>query len=277
MIRFSIITVCLNAGEDLIATVTDTLRQTYENFEIIVKDGFSTDGSVEKLPADDRIRLVQKKDTGIYDAMNQAVLEATGDYLIFMNAGDWFYDNRVLADIASIIESTRAPLYYGRCFDRQTGQVRVYPSRFTRMSCYRTMICHQATVYRADIFAEHPYDLSYRILADRELLWYLVCGKGVSPVYIDRVIANYQGAGESASEKHKARNAADQQRLMDTYMPKWEQRKYALLMALTFQKARVKLSQSPKYSGAYYQTIRRLYTWKDALSGKKNRKKENNP
>ena len=88
MIRFSIITVCLNAGEDLIATVTDTLCQTYENFEIVVKDGFSTDGSVEKLPADDRIRLVRKKDTGIYDAMNQAVREATGDYLIFMNA--WF-------------------------------------------------------------------------------------------------------------------------------------------------------------------------------------------
>ena len=54
-------------------TITYTLCQTYENFEIIVKDGFSTDGSVEKLPADDRIRLVRKKDTGIYDAMNQAV------------------------------------------------------------------------------------------------------------------------------------------------------------------------------------------------------------
>ena len=64
---------------------------------------------------------------------------------------------------------------------------------------------------------------------------------------------------------------------MDTYMAKWEQRKYALAMALTFQKARVKLSQSPKYSGVYYRTIRRLYTWKEALSGKKNRKKENNP
>ena len=265
MIRFSIITVCLNAGEDLIATVSDTLLQTYENFEIIVKDGFSTDGSVEKIPSDERIHLVQKRDTGIYDAMNQAVQEATGDYLIFMNAGDWLYDNRVLADIAPTIERTRAPLYYGSCFDRQTGQVRAYPKRFTRMSCYRTMICHQATVYRADIFAEHPYDLSYKILADREMLWYLVCGKNVTPVYLDRVIANYQGAGESASEKHKARNAADQQRLMDTYMPKWEQRKYAILMALTFQKLRVKLSKDPKYSGTYYAVVRKLYHWKERI------------
>lgn len=189
---------------------------------------------------------MRKKDTGIYDAMNQAVQEATGDYLIFMNAGDWFYDNRVLADVASIIESTRAPLYYGSCFDRQTGQVRAYPKHFTRMSCYRTMICHQATVYRADIFAEHPYDLSYRILADRELLWYLVCGKGVSPVYIDRVIANYQGAGESASEKHKARNAADQQRLWISICPNGKRGNTALAVALSFQKARGKLSFDPK-------------------------------
>ena len=277
MIRFSVITVCLNAGQDLPDTVADTLRQTYENFEIIVKDGFSTDGSVEKLPADDRIHLVRKQDTGIYDAMNQAVAEATGDYLIFMNAGDRFYDDRVLADVAAAIEDTRAPLYYGSCFDRQTGQVRAYPRHFTRMSCYRTMICHQATIYRADIFTEHPYDVSYKILADREMLWYLVCGKNVTPVYLDRVIANYQGAGESASEKHKARNAADQQRLMDTYMPKWEQRKYALLMALTFRKLRVALSRSPKFSGAYYGVVRRLYTWKETLFGKKNRKKEKNP
>ena len=277
MIRFSVITVCLNAGQDLPDTVADTLRQTYENFEIIVKDGFSTDGSVEKLPADDRIRLVRKRDTGIYDAMNQAVAEATGDYLIFMNAGDRFYDDRVLADVAAAIEGTRAPLYYGSCFDRQTGQVRAYPRHFTRMSCYRTMICHQATIYRADIFAEHPYDVSYKILADREMLWYLVCGKNVTPVYLDRVIANYQGAGESASEKHKVRNAADQQRLMDTYMPKWEQRKYALLMALTFRKLRVALSRSPKFSGVYYGVVRRLYTWKETLFGKKNRKKEKNP
>ncbi len=265
MIRFSIITVCLNAGEDLIATVTDTLLQTYENFEIIVKDGFSTDGSVEKLPADDRIHLVQKKDAGIYDAMNQAVQEANGDYLIFMNAGDWFYDHGTLAAIAPVMESTRAPLYYGSCFDRQTGQIRAYPRQFTRMSSYRTMICHQASVYRADIFAEHPYDLSYKILADREMLWYLVCGKNVTPVYLDRVIANYQGAGESASEKHRARNAADQKRLMDTYMPKWEQRKYAILMALTFQKLRVKLSRDPRYSGAYYAVVRKLYHWKERI------------
>ena len=88
MIQFSIITVCLNAGQGLLDTVARTLSQTYENFEIIVKDGGSEDGSLEKLPMDARIRVVTRQDTGIYDAMNQGIAEARGDYLIFMNCGD---------------------------------------------------------------------------------------------------------------------------------------------------------------------------------------------
>ena len=80
--RFSIITVCLNAGENLIETVKSTLMQTYADFEIIVKDGFSDDGSIDRLPQDSRIKLVQKKDSGIYEAMNQGIKEASGDYCL---------------------------------------------------------------------------------------------------------------------------------------------------------------------------------------------------
>ena len=167
MIQFSIITVCLNAGQGLLDTVARTLSQTYENFEIIVKDGGSKDGSLEKLPKDARIRVVTRQDTGIYDAMNQGIAEARGDYLIFMNCGDWFYSPDVLQSIAEGIGEQREPLYYGKCFDRMTGQVRAYPKQLTRMTCYRTMICHQATIYRADVLKQRPYDLSYRILADR--------------------------------------------------------------------------------------------------------------
>lgn len=265
MIRFSIITVCLNAGQGLLDTVERTLGQTYENFEIIVKDGGSRDGSVEELPNDPRIRVVTKKDTGIYDAMNQGIGEARGDYLIFMNCGDWFYSAQTLREIAEGIGEDREPLYYGKCFDRMTGQVRAYPKQLTRMTCYRTMICHQATVYRADVLKSRPYDLSYPILADRETLWHLVCEAKVEPKYLDTVIADYQGGGESANEKYRERNRADQQRLLDTYYPKSEQLKYKLMMALTFQKLRVALSKSPKYSKYYFKTIQTLYDWKERI------------
>ena len=271
MIQFSIITVCLNAGQGLLDTVERTLGQTYGHFEIIVKDGGSQDGSIEKLPDDPRIRVVSRKDTGIYDAMNQGIEEARGDYLIFMNCGDWFYSPDVLQSIAERIGEARLPLYYGKCFDRMTGQVRAYPKQLTRMTCYRTMICHQATVYRADVLKKRPYDLSYPILADRETLWHLVCEETVEPVYLDTVIADYQGGGESASKKYVERNRADQQRLLDTYYPKSDQLKYKLLMALTFQKLRVALSKSPKYSKYYFRTIQTLYDCKEKLTHRKGR------
>lgn len=271
MIQFSIITVCLNAGQGLLDTVARTLSQTYENFEIIVKDGGSEDGSLEKLPKDARIRVVTRQDTGIYDAMNQGIAEARGDYLIFMNCGDRFYSPDVLQSIAEGIGEQREPLYYGKCFDRMTGQVRAYPKQLTRMTCYRTMICHQATIYRADVLKQRPYDLSYRILADREMLWYLVCEKKVEPKYLDTVIADYQGGGESADQKHIQRNRADQQRLLDTYYPKGEQIKYRLMMALTFQKLRVSLSKSPKFSKYYFKTVQALYDCKEKLTHRKGR------
>lgn len=268
MIKFSIVTVCLNAGQDLIDTVNSALGQSYDCFEILVKDGFSADGSTEKLPEDERIRLIQRKDTGIYDAMNQAVEEARGDYLIFMNCGDHFYSPGVLQEIADGIGEEMGPVYYGNCYNRPTGQIRAYPKTITRMTCYRTMICHQAMVYRADVLREHPYDCSYRIIADRELLWYLVCEKGIAPRYLDAVIADYKGGGESAKPEHVRRNQEDQKRLEERYFPRAERMKYRLLMALTLQKLRVAWSKSPRLSKFYFSLVRFVYSVKDALRGK---------
>ena len=95
-ITFSIIVVCLNAGQELLRTVDSILGQTYPHFEIIVKDGMSSDGFVEKLPGDERIRVVRQKDKGIYDAMNQAIPLVSGDYVLFLNCGDYFYNEKVL-------------------------------------------------------------------------------------------------------------------------------------------------------------------------------------
>ena len=72
-ISFSIVVVCLNPGEKLLKTVQSVLNQKYGNYEIVVKDGGSTDGSLEQLPADSRIRVYTRPDCGIYDAMNQAM------------------------------------------------------------------------------------------------------------------------------------------------------------------------------------------------------------
>lgn len=99
---YSIIIVCLNAGDRLVSTVESVLSQKYGGYEIIVKDGGSKDGSVEKLKglySDSRLHIYVQGDSGIYDAMNEAVKLAEGDYILFLNAGDSLYDEMVLNKI----------------------------------------------------------------------------------------------------------------------------------------------------------------------------------
>ena len=120
--KFSIIVVCLNAGEKLYSTLDSILKQTNKDYEVVIKDGLSTDDSVSKLQSKlldgalgelvpsskdssqdelkERIHIYSEKDKSIYDAMNQAVKYAKGDYYIFLNCGDLFASERVLEDRA---------------------------------------------------------------------------------------------------------------------------------------------------------------------------------
>lgn len=261
-IRFSIITVCFNPGHSLLETVERTLAQTYTGFELIIKDGLSSDGSLEELPMDPRIKVIRGKDGGIYDAMNQAVAASSGEYLIFMNCGDWFYTPDSLKAVSDAIDESHGQVYYGRVYNRLEGAVTDYPRRITRMTCFRTMICHQATVYKAKLLKERGYDLSYRILADKEMLMYLVCQKKICPVYVDAVIADYEGGGESSKKKHAEQNARDSKRMLDRYYPRGEQLRYRALMALTFPRLRRAIAHSPRLGKAYHRVTGRLYSMK---------------
>ena len=85
---FSIIVVCLNPGEKLLQTLQSIQKQEFRDYEIVLKDGGSTDGSLQKLyPEQSGLLVVTKPDRGIYDAMNQAVEEAKGRFVFFLNCG----------------------------------------------------------------------------------------------------------------------------------------------------------------------------------------------
>ena len=106
---FSIIVVALNPGERLERTLRSILEQTFTDYEVIIKDGGSKDGSadfikeegiLEKYP---QIRMITQPDKSIYDGMNQAVSYAEGKYVQFLNCGDLFYDKEVLKKTAEFI------------------------------------------------------------------------------------------------------------------------------------------------------------------------------
>lgn len=161
--KVTVITVVYNRAKELVATIDNTLSQTYPNIEYIVVDGGSTDGTVEVLESyTAKLRWISEPDNGIYDAMMKGARMATGEWLIFRNAGDFFFGNDTIMKVFSeytdhgedlIIGGTRyfvnhyykddfpaypevdyfkqIPAHHTSTFIRRTTQLAYpYPSRF---------------------------------------------------------------------------------------------------------------------------------------------------
>ena len=248
--RFSVITVTFNSGERLGETINNVLAQKYDDFEIIIKDGRSTDHSLKNLPLTEKITLRVDEDNGIYDAMNQAVEMSKGDYLIFMNAGDRFYDENVLQKISDVIDANPdRGIYYGDTYFRPTKSVVSMPSEITPGICYRHLPCHQSCVFARSLYDDGGFDLKYRIRADYEFFLRNYFVKNVKPCYVHTVIADYEGGGYSAT--HLELDNKEHKEITEKYFTKnqlFGQRMFAIF---TLQSLRKKLAYSEKYKSKY--------------------------
>jgi len=103
--KFSIITVNYNNKTGLFNTIKSVINQTFSDFEFIIIDGGSDDGSIEVIKEySDRITYwVSERDNGIYNGMNKGIVQAKGDYVNFMNSGDTFYSNNTLENVYSMM------------------------------------------------------------------------------------------------------------------------------------------------------------------------------
>lgn len=207
---FSIITITYNAAKELPATMRSVAKQKCCDYEHLIIDGASKDDTLkiaEKMGTE-RMRLYSEPDKGLYDAMNKGIRKSEGKYLIFLNAGDAFKDNEVLASIAGQMHLC-PDIVYGDTdlvnADREfVGRRHLSaPERLTFESFRRGMlVCHQAFVVRRDIAPE--YDLKYRFSADYE--WCLRCLKKSNPdknINLKKVIIEYLTDGLT-DKNHKA-------------------------------------------------------------------------
>ena len=191
----SVVTVVFNAAETIEETVQSVLNQNFDNFEYLIVDGASSDGTLEKIEKyRNRLTLISEYDTGIYDAMNKAVKLTKGSYVYFIGADDIFKSANVLREVAEKLKS-RNTVYYGDVLFKHKGNV--YDGNFGKVKLATRNICHQSIFYPADVFLEYFFDTEYRIFADYYLNILLFYRSAFSFQYIDLVIAVYNDKGQS--------------------------------------------------------------------------------
>ena len=271
-IEISILIVCLNPGDKLKSTLDSVKRQTYKNYEIIIKDGLSTDVSIkyakETAKTFPALRIIEKQDTGIYDAMNQAVSSAIGKYIYFLNCGDILYNEHVLENVHNLIDAnpSAAGVYYGNIYERITRNVVASNPNLDAFGCYRNVPCHQACFYDRKLLVSHPFETKYRVRADYEqFLWCFFTKdikEGVSFVYGDILIADYEGGGFSETRQNRKISAKEHWEIVRKYMTPGEAWKYRLLLWVTLAPLRTWLSRNPVTS-SLYNGLKKIYYGKD--------------
>lgn len=207
--KISIITVVYNAASALEVTLRAISDLNYDNKEVIVIDGGSSDGTADVISsyADIINYTTSEPDDGLYDAMNKAIKVATGEYLWFVNAGDLPYDDDVLRRVFLPTEQY-SDIYYGEAIivDKNGKGLglrkKKTPNRLNQHSFIKGMVvCHQSFIVRKDIAP--LYDLNYKYVADID--WAIKCiDKAKSIKNSKTIICKFQEGGISTAHKKES-------------------------------------------------------------------------
>lgn len=256
--KFSVITVCLNAGEKLSHTIDSVLSQTFSDYEIIIKDGGSKDGSTKSLREEERIRLITSKDKSIYDAMNQAISHARGEYLLFLNCGDLLAKEDVLENVANAISKSQADIVYGDLLKAGNATVIASPEEITDFVCYRNIPCHQVCFYKKHLFEKRGYDLRYPVRADYEhFLWCKYAG-GATFYHAPYPVCIYEGDGFSETKENLKKATREHREITKKYIGK-KCILYRGIMIVTLQPLRKAMASSKRFAGIYEKAKRIFY------------------
>ncbi len=245
---FSIVTVCLNPGKKLGATLETILRQGSGNYEVIIKDAGSSDGTEKFIPPDPRVRFVSRRDEGIFDAMNQALEYCSGRYIQFLNAGDGLSGDHILSRVE---DSSRRnhfpPIVYTDFRNQRSAMTTFYPERLSRRFLYRKSLCHQSTFIRADCYRRFgKFDLSFPIAADNEYLARLVLQENVGHKHCPSVGIFYQDDGFSSLPANRKKLKAELARIRKRYFGLRERIVYGFCWKITLPEFRMRFVHNMK-------------------------------
>jgi putative colanic acid biosynthesis glycosyltransferase len=197
---FSVVTITRNNLAGLKRTAESVLHQTFKNYEWIVVDGLSDDGTEEFLSSLSA-QFIREKDSGIYDAMNKGIVAAQGEWTTFLNAGDSFADMDILNTLSGALEKNCPDFLYG---DALEGYSFYKKARSHKTISYGMFTHHQAMLYRTALLKNFHYDLCYKIAADYDLtLRFLREVKTIH--YIPAAICIFESGGISQQKQRQGR------------------------------------------------------------------------
>ncbi|MEM7045706.1 MAG: glycosyltransferase family 2 protein [Pseudomonadota bacterium] len=227
----TVVTVTLDAGQALEATMTSVLAQTWPAIDYVVIDGGSKDGSVALIEAQaDRLGAwVSEPDRGIYDAMNKGIARARGDWIIFMNAGDRFASDSIVEEVMQAASDDTDFLYGDVEVRSRQGPVHV-PCRPLETMWQRIAFSHQSLFARTELMKASPFDLTYDVIADYAFYFSQHCA-GRRFHHVPLVVASIAPAGYS--EQKLWRRTVERWRLARRHRPRMTTDFFYLRLVIT--------------------------------------------
>ncbi len=221
--KITIVTVCRNAESCIETTIQSVLNQTLGYYEYLIVDGASTDNTMQivKRYEDEfiskgiRFFYISEADNGTYDAMNKSLQYSRGEWILFMNAGDSFFDENVLKRVL-VNEDQKADVLYGNVVLKENEKYKKAVIGNITDNSVHSPICHQATMIKTELMREFRFKTKYRLAADYDVLLRLY-NSGAVFVKTELVLAVFELGGISSKQSIRYLKEMNQSRVNNTF------------------------------------------------------------
>ena len=221
MIKLSIITVVKNDVQNIEKTILSVLTQNFDNFEYVVIDGESTDGTSQIIKKySKKLKHVRSKDLGIYDALNKGIKNSNGRYVGIIHSGDTYRNKNILKIINKDIKDYDY-VSYNMKYWKKMKLIRNWRLPIGDINIYNFFyIAHPTLFVKKKIFKKKNYNLKFKISADTDFLLYMSSQKSLNYKYFDKYIMNCAYGGISTNSKYFFKKFREDLKIFHSYFGK---------------------------------------------------------
>lgn len=203
----SIVTINLNNLAGLRKTMESVLNQNWQDFQYIVIDGGSSDGSKEYIESkkDELYYWISEPDKGIYNAMNKGILKSSGKYLLFLNSGDNLIDDGALESSILFLKDKDLIYFDLEMYDDYRRFIKKYPEELSFAHFFYDSLPHPATFIKKSLLERAGlFDENFKIVSDWKFFLDAVCRDNCSYQHVSECLTQYNLFGLSSSEKSRS-------------------------------------------------------------------------